>query len=159
MLVLSARSLNLACGHVKLQQRHKFSIVTTWYQERSMQACTKTSRVWHKYPDSTSTFMLQLLSLHIVVTSGGRTFCESLFMQAIAGARPPRFYVSTPLSNSTQSSLKLEDDEARHAYVLRLKAGDQLELCDGLGWTQHCEISVCDKAGTSVRCLPGSGLQ
>ncbi|MEW5309926.1 MAG: hypothetical protein WDW38_001766 [Sanguina aurantia] len=71
----------------------------------------------------------------------------------LEGARPPRFYVSTPLSSSTQSSFALDGDEARHAYVLRLKAGDQLELCDGLGWTQHCEISACDKTGASVYTL------
>lgn len=51
----------------------------------------------------------------------------------------PRFFVDTPMEN--QQFTVLTGENAQHAKVLRLHAGDQVTLCDGLGTDYSCTIS------------------
>ena len=48
--------------------------------------------------------------------------------------QPPRFYAEGRLPLEEGSVVRLEADESKHATrVLRLKDGDVVELCDGVG--------------------------
>lgn len=73
--------------------------------------------------------------------------------QEVASSRPHRFYVPQ-LSGTTV----LEGDEGRHAVrALRLREGDKVELCDGLGGTVTATITAVEK-GSNRAWVSGQGM-
>jgi len=77
--------------------------------------------------------------------------------QAGAAARRHRFYTFEPLLPATTGasptdvdsapSYMIEGDEAKHAVkALRLREGDEVELCDGAGCVARCAIAAVDKS-------------
>ena len=55
----------------------------------------------------------------------------------------PRFFV--PRQMLMQKELWLDEENAAHARVLRLKAGDEIVLCDGDGLEAFCTLISSDK--------------
>jgi hypothetical protein len=71
--------------------------------------------------------------------------------QKAANERLQRFYVPPPLPAGIGSTLLLDGPEGAHAVkVLRLRAGDRVQLCDGEGRLLTCRIVSTDKAGAMV---------
>lgn len=69
--------------------------------------------------------------------------------------RIPRIYHSTPLQPGHE--IDLEEDAAGHVgRVLRMGAGQMLELFDGTNLTFSAEITQADKKRVKVRVLSGS---
>jgi len=64
----------------------------------------------------------------------------------------PRFYVSDPIF--TQDQITISGQEARHIQrVLRLRAGDKVDIFDGTGKEYHSEITRQDRQNVIVRIL------
>lgn len=71
-----------------------------------------------------------------------------------SSSRPPRFYCKESLLRGKPGgSTAVEGDELKHLRVLRLKEGDLVELCDGLGNTVECSIVAIDRNRAWVQAL------
>ncbi|KAG1670825.1 hypothetical protein FOA52_003416 [Chlamydomonas sp. UWO 241] len=83
---------------------------------------------------------------------------------ADASARRHRFYTSKSLAKTASSggggggsvpSFVIEGDEGRHAVkALRLKEGDEIELCDGRGGSVACAICAVERGSWRVWVTP-----
>ena len=62
----------------------------------------------------------------------------------------PRLFVETPLADAP-SELELPPGAARHAQVLRLQPGDELQLFDGSGRDWSAEIVQMGRSNVQVR--------
>lgn len=62
-----------------------------------------------------------------------------------------RFFVESTALND--EIIELVGENAQHAKVLRLKAGEQVLVCDGEGQEALCEVSVCEANRTELKLL------
>ena len=73
------------------------------------------------------------------------------FARSVSVSSLPRLFCSPLPLQAT----KLTGDEARHARVLRLRLGDEVELFDGFGGCVNARLSQVDAAGAEVApCAP-----
>lgn len=64
----------------------------------------------------------------------------------------PRIYVERSLGEKLAGTLLLNKNETNHAVnVLRMRSGDVVELCDGLGHIAQGTITQCDKKEMQAR--------
>lgn len=62
------------------------------------------------------------------------------------------FYVPEARDASVDQTVYLDEDESAHcAKVLRLRAGDQITVIDGVGGMYNAEITICDKRNCAAR--------
>lgn len=62
-----------------------------------------------------------------------------------------RFFVSE--EQMKDDHILLDDQNAAHARVLRLKPGEQVKVCDGQGMECLCQVEICDSQTVSLQVI------
>jgi len=72
-------------------------------------------------------------------------------MAEFSSAAPPRFFFDGPLAPG--ADVELPERAARHAAVLRLRAGDPIELFNGAGGEYQCALSRTGRDSMRARVI------